>query len=195
MWAGLQLALPMSQWQDSAGSHDSRDSQSASDLLLTGLFQAISHAANWREFTGWKVAAIKKEHSSSRGGCHWIVFTSVWGWLRMKDSKEINTYVNWPVKMSSERINCKIHLATRGNQAGWQKPSASFRVTSSTLTQKSNTERHRFDNKERKSTGEVSNRSVWMFYSINSVQCWELFYKNKKIGEKEKRRKEEAIIL
>lgn len=33
------------------------------------------------------------------------------------------------------------------------------------------TERHMFDNKERKSTGEVSNISVWMFYSINNVQC------------------------
>lgn len=47
-------------------------------------------AANWLEFTGWKVGAIKKEHSSSHGGCHWIVFTSVLGWLRMKESKETN---------------------------------------------------------------------------------------------------------
>lgn len=32
-------------------------------------------------------------------------------------------------------------------------------------------------NKEWKSTGEVSNRSVWMFYSINNVQCWVILYK------------------
>ncbi len=48
-----------------------------------------------------------------------------------------------------------------------------------------NTERHMFDKKEGKSTGEVSNISVWMFYSINNVQCWELFYKRR---EEEKKR-------
>lgn len=50
--------------------------------------------------------------------------------------------------------------------------------------------KHMFDNKERKSTGEVSNISVWMFYSINNVQCRELFIylfflqKKKRIGKK-----------
>lgn len=40
-----------------------------------------------------------------------------------------------------------------------------------------NTERHMFDNKEGKSTDEVSNISVWMFYSINNVQCWDILQK------------------
>lgn len=92
----------------------------------------------------------------------------------MKESKEINTYVSWPEKMSSERINCKIHLATEATRQvdrSCRRHSVSLSAHSRCFSQKSNTERHRFDNKERKSTGEVSNRSVWMFYSINSVQC------------------------
>lgn len=77
--------------------------------------------------------------------------------------------------------------ATRQVDRSCRRHSVSLPAHSHCFTPKSNTGRHRFDNKERKSTGEVSNRSVWMFYSINSVQCWELFYKNKKIGgEKEK---------
>lgn len=48
-----------------------------------------------------------------------------------------------------------------------------------------------FDNKERKSTGEVSNISVWMFYSTNNVQCRELFFTK----EENRKKRNESIIL